>query len=72
LSPLARAATVLPMYAIARLLQFAGLTILPLAMFWELTDVIEGPGRMLGLMVVGVLVFAAGYALQRYPGSGQN
>jgi len=66
------AVTVTAMYWLARLLQFAGLAILPLAMFWEISGVIEGPGRMLGLTVVGVCLFLAGYALQRYTGGGQN
>jgi hypothetical protein len=63
-------ATVAAMYALARLLQIAGLTILPLAVLAQLAESIT-PGQMLGFLVVGALVFTMGQVLQRYSsGSG--
>jgi hypothetical protein len=53
------------MYALARLLQLIGLTILPLAMMAQLAERIRA-GQMLQFMVVGVCVFGAGYLLQQY------
>jgi hypothetical protein len=56
------------MYSLARLLQMAGLTILPLAILAQLNESITA-GQMLGFLVVGALVFTIGYLLQRYTGS---
>jgi hypothetical protein len=55
------------MHAIARLLQLAGLIILPLAMVAQLNENI-GSGQMLQFMLVGVGLFIAGYLLQQYGG----
>ena len=71
LSPAERAVTVLAMYMLARILQIAGLVILPLAMFAQLANSIK-PGQMLQFLVVGACLFSVGYILQRYTGSGQN
>ena len=56
------------MQAIARLLQFAGLTIPPLAMLAQLADRIKA-GQMLQFLVVAVCLFTTGYLLQQYTGS---
>jgi len=55
------------MYALGRLLQLVGLTILPLAMFSQLTNSIS-LGQMLRFLVAGVCIFSIGYLLQRYSG----
>lgn len=53
------------MYSIARLLQLAGLILLPLAMFAQLNNSIS-LGQMLRFLVAGVCLFSIGYILQRY------
>jgi hypothetical protein len=53
------------MQPLARLLQFAGLTIPPLAMIAQLTNRIR-PGQMLQFLVVSVCLFGVGYVLQQY------
>jgi hypothetical protein len=53
------------MRALARLLQFAGLTIPPLAMVAQLSQQITA-GRMLQFLVFSVCLFLAGYLLQNY------
>jgi hypothetical protein len=53
------------MYALARLLQFAGLTIPPLAMVAQLGERIRA-GQMLQFLLVAVCLFGAGYLLQQY------
>jgi hypothetical protein len=55
------------MYAIARLLQLAGLIILPLAMIAQLSNSIS-LGQMLRFLLVGVCLFSIGHILQRYFG----
>lgn len=58
------------MQALARLLQFIGLTIPPLAMIAQLGNHISA-GKMLQFLVVSVGVFVLGYTMQRYSGSGK-
>lgn len=55
------------MHALARLLQFAGLVIPPLAMVAQLSNQITA-GRMLQFLVFSVCLFLAGYLLQSYRG----
>ena len=55
------------MYALARLLQFAALVILPLSIMAELNDAISS-GQMLRFLVVGICLFTIGYLLQAYFG----
>lgn len=57
------------MYALSRLLQIAGLILLPLAMIAQLNQAIT-LGAMLRFLVVGVCLFSIGYILQRYFGGG--
>jgi hypothetical protein len=57
------------MRTLGRVLQSVGLTILPLAIFAQLSDRIT-PGQMLRFLVVAVCVFGIGYVLQRYSGGG--
>jgi len=55
------------MYAVARFLQFLGLTIPPLSIIAQLSDSIS-LGQMLGFLVVSIGLFCSGYLLQRYSG----
>ena len=55
------------MHTLARLLQLAGLTIPPLAMGAQLSDVISA-GRMLQFLMMAVGLFVLGYTLQHYSG----
>lgn len=57
------------MKSIARLLQFVGLTIPPLAMIAQLGSHIS-TGKMLQFLLVSVGIFVLGYTVQRYSGSG--
>jgi hypothetical protein len=57
------------MKQIARLLQFVGLVIPPLAMVAQLGNHISA-GRLLQFLVFSVCLFLAGYLLQSYRGSG--
>jgi hypothetical protein len=59
------------MRTVARLLQFAGLTIPPLAMVAQLAERIR-PGQMLQFLVVAVCLFGAGYLLQTYSGGNRS
>jgi len=59
------------MYALGRLLQIAGLTILPIAVFAQLAESIT-PGQLLGFLIVGILIFSMGQLLQRYSSGGRN
>lgn len=54
------------MYTLGRLLQLAGLIILPLAVLNELNH--SDPGLMLKFMLMGAGVFTLGYLFQRYSG----
>lgn len=56
------------MHTLARLLQFAGLAILPLAMAAQLSERIS-TGRMLQFLLVSVGIFVLGHTLQRYGGT---
>ena len=67
LPPRRAADTVLSMYAMARLLQFAALVILPLSIFAQLSNSIT-LGQMLQFLVVGICLFTIGYLLQSYSG----
>ena len=67
LSTIPWVATVLCMYALARLIQLAGLTIPPLAIIAQLFEQIS-LGQMLGFLVVSVGLFMLGYLLQRFSG----
>jgi hypothetical protein len=58
------------MHAFARLLQFAGLAIPPLAMIAQLGNHISA-GKMLQFLLVSVGVFVLGYTMQRYSGPGK-
>lgn len=58
---------VLAMYALARLMQFAALVILPLSVMAQLSDQISA-GQMLRFLVVGICLFTIGYLLQTYTG----
>jgi hypothetical protein len=51
----------------ARLLQFAGLAIPPLAMVAQLSERIR-TGQMLQFLVAAVCLFLSGYLLQQYTG----
>ncbi len=57
------------MYSIARVLQIIGLTILPLALFAQLTERIS-LGQMLGFVVPALAFFGIGYLMQAYSGGG--
>lgn len=57
------------MRSFARLLQFAGLTIPPLAMIAQLGNHISA-GKMLQFLLVAVGIFLLGYTMQRYSGTG--
>jgi hypothetical protein len=58
------------MHALARLLQVAGLIILPLAMVAQLDERIRA-GQMLQFMIVGACLFTVGYLLQQNTGPRQ-
>ena len=60
---------VLGMFKLARLLQFVGLVIPPLAIVAQLTESIL-LGQMLQFLFVAVVLFTIGYLLQRYSGGG--
>jgi hypothetical protein len=55
------------MYALARLLQLAALTIPPLAIIAQLQNGITA-GEMLKFLLVSVILFGMGYALQSNAG----
>lgn len=55
------------MYVLGRLLQLAGLVILPLAIMAQLSGSIT-LGQMLQFLVAGICVFSIGYLLQTYSG----
>jgi hypothetical protein len=55
------------MFALGRLLQFAGLVIPPLAIVAQLGNSIT-LGQMLQFLFVAVVVFTIGYLVQRYSG----
>lgn len=57
----------LGMFKLGRLLQFAALVILPLAMLSQLSGSIS-LGVMLRFLFAGVVLFTIGYLLQRYSG----
>jgi hypothetical protein len=59
--------TVPAMVAVARLLQFVALVILPLSIFAQLSEAIS-LGQMLQFLVVGICLFAIGYLMQAYSG----
>lgn len=61
------AVTVRAMRPLARLLQFVGLTIPPLAVVAQLMENIT-TGQMLRFLMVSVCLFTAGYLLQQYGG----
>jgi hypothetical protein len=61
--------TVLAMYALARFLQMAGLTIPLLAIVAQLNERIS-LGQMLGFLIAAMAVFGIGYVLQRSSGGG--
>jgi len=61
------AVNVRAMRAFARLLQLAGLTILPLALLAELGHRIDAR-QLLRFLIVGACLFTAGYLLQQYGG----
>lgn len=58
---------VLTMYALARMLQFTALVILPLSVMAQLSDAISS-SQMLRFLVVGICLFTIGYLLQAYSG----
>jgi hypothetical protein len=58
------------MHTLARLLQFAGLTIPPLAMIAQLGNHISA-GKMLQFLLLSVGIFVLGYVMQRYSGTGR-
>lgn len=55
------------MYVLGRLLQLAGLVILPLAIMAQLSGSIT-LGQMLQFLVAGICVFSIGYLLQTCSG----
>lgn len=59
---------VLGMFKLGRLLQFAALVILPLAMLSQLSGSIS-LGMMLRFLFAGIVMFTIGYLLQRYSGN---
>jgi hypothetical protein len=61
--------TVQTMYALARFLQIAGLTIPLLAIIAQLNEQIT-LAQMLGFLVAAMAVFGIGHVLQRYSGGG--
>jgi len=58
------------MQTVARILQFAGLTIPPLAMIAQLGNHISA-GKMLQFLLVSVGIFLLGYTMQRFSGAGK-
>lgn len=62
--------TVRAMRPIARFLQFAGLTVPPLALVAQLLEHIT-TGQMLRFLMVSVCLFTMGYLLQQYTGEGR-
>ena len=70
LPPIGSGVNVLTMYALARMLQLAGLTIPPLAIIAQLSERIT-LGQMLGFLVAAMAVFGLGHLLHRYFGGGQ-
>ena len=58
---------VLAMYTLARMLQFAGLVIPPLAIMAQLAESIS-LGQMLGFLVVAISLFSIGHMLQQHSG----
>jgi len=56
------------MHILARLLQLAGLAILPIAMAAQLSERIS-TGQMLQFLLVSVGIFVLGYTLQRHGGT---
>ena len=63
----AQGGNVLRMFKLGRVLQFAALVILPLAMMSQLSGAIS-LGVMLRFLFVGIGIFTLGYLLQRYSG----
>jgi hypothetical protein len=57
----------LGMYKLGRVLQFAALVILPLAMLAQLSAAIDTK-MMLRFLFVGVGIFTLGWLMQRYSG----
>ena len=55
------------MYAVARFLQFIGLTIPPLSIIAQLSESIT-LGQMLGFLIASIVLFGIGYLLQRHSG----
>jgi hypothetical protein len=55
----------MPVYAIGRFLQLAGLLILPIAIAGNLADERLNLKESLELSTVGILVFSAGWLLQQ-------
>ena len=56
------------MQSLARLLQFVGLAIPPLAMIAQLGNQMTA-GKMLQFLLLSVGIFVLGYTMQRYSGS---
>jgi hypothetical protein len=54
----------------ARLMQFVGLTIPPLALIAQLREAIT-TGQMLRFLIVSVCLFTVGYLMQQYSGGGK-
>lgn len=59
----------LAMFRVARMLQFVGLAIPPLAIIAQLSDAIT-LSEMLRFAVVAACIFGVGYLLQQYSGRG--
>lgn len=55
------------MYAVARFLQFIGLTIPPLSIIAQLSESIT-LGQMLGFLIASIVLFGIGYLLQGHSG----
>jgi hypothetical protein len=67
LSTAGAAGNVLTMYALARLLQVAGLAIPLLAIMAQLSEAIT-LGQMLRFLVASICLFSIGYLIQQYSG----
>ena len=57
------------MQSVARVVQFVGLVIPPLAIVGELNGAIS-LGQMLGFLAAAICLFSIGYLLQQYSGDG--
>jgi hypothetical protein len=67
LSPQRPGGNVLAMYSVARMLQFIGLAIPPLAIIAQLSNSIDVK-QMYRFLIFSICIFCLGYLLQQYSG----